>query len=358
MVITDAMNRPAPDRSAGMPADGRYFLSCDWGTSAFRLRQVNADSLETVATVSEGDGILATFRAWQASGRPAEARMSFYLDRLRESIRRLPMDDHSLLAGAPVILSGMASSSIGMTTLPYTALPFAADGSELQVAIVPPTPDFEHPLAVISGACTGTDVMRGEETMLVGAIDELGRTASDCVVILPGTHSKHVFVKGGRVVDFATYMTGEFFALLSTQSILSHSIEPGDGLGHALNRDCFTRGVLEGERGELLRDCFSIRARQLLYDEPAESGYYRLSGLLVGNELKGLPAQPSGDVVLVCSPGLFDYYETALRIVAPSARVVACGAERSLARGQRMVAIQKGLLQTAESAGGPEQSAN
>ena len=49
--------------------------------------------------------------------------------------------------------------------------------------------------------------MRGEETQVFGALRLLG--LSDGTLVLPGTHSKWVQVRAGRIESFATLMTGE-----------------------------------------------------------------------------------------------------------------------------------------------------
>jgi 2-dehydro-3-deoxygalactonokinase len=62
------------------------------------------------------------------------------------------------------------------------------------------------------------DVMRGEETQLLGAMRllEAGAAgsahAADGHYVLPGTHGKWVRLHAGRVVELRTYMTGELFA--------------------------------------------------------------------------------------------------------------------------------------------------
>jgi len=57
------------------------------------------------------------------------------------------------------------------------------------------------------------DVMRGEETQLRGAV---GLGVCNGWVVLPGTHSKWVLLREGRVEQLPTYLTGELFALLGS----------------------------------------------------------------------------------------------------------------------------------------------
>ena len=144
------------------------------------------------------DGISAVHGAWQAAGADAAAREPFYLEVLRRQVARLAGETGRTLAGLPLVVSGMATASVGLRELPYKELPFAADGSDLRTALLPASPQLPHPLLFISGARSADDVMRGEETQLVGAVAQ--RPGSDGLFLFPGTHSKHVRVRDGRAI--------------------------------------------------------------------------------------------------------------------------------------------------------------
>jgi 2-dehydro-3-deoxygalactonokinase len=77
-----------------------------------------------------------------------------------------------------------------MIELPYAMLPFSMDGSGLVVHTLSAVTDFEHPVFIISGARDENDVMRGEETQLIGASQAVSQ--QEQLFIFPGTHSKHV----------------------------------------------------------------------------------------------------------------------------------------------------------------------
>ena len=140
-----------------------YFLSCDWGTSSFRLRLVNSDNLRIESTIRNDEGIAAVYNKWINSGNAESERRAFYLQRLQVQINELSQQAGISLERVPIILSGMASSSIGIAELPYHKMPFKTDGSDLLVEELP-----EYHMLIISGARTDEDVMRGEETMLIG----------------------------------------------------------------------------------------------------------------------------------------------------------------------------------------------
>src|SRR5687768_10726007 len=100
------------------------FLSCDWGTSSFRLRLVSTHGLKVLAEERNSDGIAATFKKWEHENDDEHKRLFFYRAYLLEQIKGLESLVHHSLEGVPVLLSGMASSTIGMMELPYKELPF------------------------------------------------------------------------------------------------------------------------------------------------------------------------------------------------------------------------------------------
>lgn len=261
------------------------FLSCDWGTSNFRLRLIRTNDLQVLATVRNDQGISQIARAWQQQ-RDID-RQTFYTSFLNDCIAEMEQQQGRSLNGTTVVLSGMASSSIGLVELPYSKLPFRTNGEDL---ITEQIQHQNNPLLVISGASTTDDVMRGEETKIVGAAASLSETAEEQIMILPGTHSKHVSIRNGQVISFQTFMTGEFFALLSGSSILAASVATGGELNEAANRESFINAVKQSREIPLLQHSFKVRTNQLLKGISKEQNYYYLSGLLIGEELKNIPS--------------------------------------------------------------------
>ena len=78
--------------------------------------------------------------------------------------------------------------------------------------------------------------MRGEETQIFGALaDERGARQ---VVVLPGTHSKWAIVGPAAIEAFATFMTGELYAVLREHSILGRLAAAGSDAGGASRAAC------------------------------------------------------------------------------------------------------------------------
>lgn len=283
------------------------FLSCDWGTSSLRLRLVNGGSGQVLGEVVSNRGVLSVFNEWKYSGEDDDIRLRFFLGVLDEQIKKITQELSLSLKGIPLLISGMASSAIGIMELPYKKIPYAIN-EDLIVKKIEATISFSHPILLISGIRSDNDVVRGEETQLLGCIDEEN---IDRLFIFPGTHSKHILVRSGMAVELKTFMTGEFFEILSKKSILAASVEEGGELSDAANLRSFQLGVAESLRSNLLNSSFKIRTNHLFQQFSKEQNYFFLSGLLVGTELKELN-NVSGSISVVADGLQAALYRTVL----------------------------------------------
>ncbi|PHN07081.1 2-dehydro-3-deoxygalactonokinase [Flavilitoribacter nigricans] len=284
-----------------------YLISCDWGTSSFRLYLVRVSDGKILHLVDNGLGIKEMYTNWSKPGNPA--RLEYFLEYLDFRIYLLSKKAGRKLDGIPVLISGMASSSIGMLELPYSQLPFPLSGRKLEYTIIEPDATQRPPIYLWSGLCSEHDVMRGEESQIIGLSDRFASRAG--VAILPGTHSKHIFLEGETIVDFHTYMTGEFFALLSSHSILKNSLP--EGKVPPADPVYFAKGVRAAKELSLLTTSFHVRTNELLHQLGPEQNFHYLSGLLIGSELRELP---TGVPVYLCGGGRLRVpYERALEIL-------------------------------------------
>ncbi|HEY4154602.1 MAG TPA: 2-dehydro-3-deoxygalactonokinase [Puia sp.] len=310
-----------------------HFLSCDWGTSSFRLKLVDSSSQTALAEVMSHQGIAVTHQDWLNQKLPEDKRFDFYLDFLKRKIHELEEKGKHSLKNIPLLISGMASSSIGMMVLDYLPMPFPCDPENIGTKLIEASASFSHPLILISGVKTEQDVMRGEETLLIGCDTE----ATEQYFIFPGTHSKHILVKNGSAVGLKTYMTGEIFELLARHSILSASLAEHireDAIRDSLH---FAKGVNDGMGSNLLNAVFKVRTNQLFKKSSPEENYLYLSGLLIGYELSDLK-NSTHTVMLVSGPNLKEYYRAAL--ISSGFELTLQDADQALIRGQYRIAAQ------------------
>ncbi len=291
-------------------------IAVDWGTSSFRAYRL--DAAGAVRDRRERPRGIAQVPA----GRFPQV--------LGEEI-----GDWLVSGGETVVLCGMVGSRQGWVEVPYCECP--AGVAEIAARLQPV--GLDGAAAFIIPGVTGfdtagvRDVMRGEETQILGALEALPAEATVC---LPGTHSKWVRVRDGRIAGFSTYFTGEAFAVLRAHSLLGRMIEDG-----APDEAALLAGVARsGEPEGLLHHLFGVRAKALFGELSATGGGEYLSGLLIGHELRNaLAVVRDGPVFLLGAPGLVARYATALRALGVEPRALdaesAAHGMLRLARAQR-----------------------
>jgi 2-dehydro-3-deoxygalactonokinase len=303
------------------------FISCDWGTSNGRWRVVDRTTRRVLAEEKSESGVAVIYQQWQQASGEEATRLSFYQSILLEQIRALSSHSGIATDGLLLIISGMASSSLGMMELPYKELPLDVAGRSpsdgagkgLVTIVMPATDLFNHDLLLVSGVRTDEDVMRGEETQLIGCLADRRETRG--LYIFPGTHSKHVRVEDGLLAGFTTYMTGEFFHLLSQKSILAASVtissfSSGNDNQQIENnyRQSFEKGIEDSQRTGLLHSPFLVRTNSLFGRWSKEENYHYLSGLLIGEELKEIAKAPM-PVTIVGGGSQREYYRLACELL-------------------------------------------
>lgn len=238
-------------------------LGIDWGTTNRRAYLLDWHG-ELLRRHDDDQGILAVKGDYEAS--LAALLAHFGLD------------------SANVILSGMVGSRNGWREAPYltvdqpierlaeSMMPVAVALPGVQCRVVPGYRYTDH-----HGM---PDVMRGEETQVLGA---LTLAATDGWFLLPGTHSKWVLVSEGSIVEFATFMTGELYALFSGHGTLAPMLRE-----HPHVPEAFERGLAAAEHGAFTHLAFCCRAQVVTDNMPAAHASSWISGLLIGAELQDI----------------------------------------------------------------------
>jgi 2-dehydro-3-deoxygalactonokinase len=206
--------------------------------------------------------------------------------------------------------------------LPYAKAPFPLDGQTLRAQELNwNKPSWVGPTYLISGVATSHDMMRGEESEIIGlmAAPEMKRMRKRCLLILPGTHSKHVWIEDQSVVGFCTFMTGELFDVLGRQSLLRASIDldshPRSNSLSESDRAAFQEGVSWAKEHGLAGGLFRVRTRAVLDRRPLAENTWFFSGLLIGVELASLGRNSDKrPIILAAARGLSELYALALGI--------------------------------------------
>ena len=324
-------------------------IALDWGTSNLRANLLGPGGLSLEQRSAPG-GIMAV-----QNGQFAAALQALCGDWLAQF-------------GCAVLASGMIGSRQGWQEAPYLDCPASLHRAAAALTQV----DFHTPAAAkprtlhiapglryqdLSGAY---DVMRGEETQIWGA-----RLAPGSCCVLPGTHSKWAWTgehaAAGQITRFATYMTGELYAVLTQHSILGRLMYFGPtatgaiptGTARPLATDVFLAGATQGlqNHAQATHALFAARTAGLMNQAvPADLPDF-LSGLLIGIEIGGALASAStgtgagagraGNIVLIGDEALCQRYALALELAGlQSTRA----AQDATTAGQWQLAQAAGLV--------------
>lgn len=188
---------------------------------------------------------------------------------------------------ADIMLCGMIGSRDGWFEQPYLDCPAGID--ELAAAMAPvEVPEFPRrrlwfvPGVADRNSTEVPDVMRGEETQACALLDLLRHGTH--LLCLPGTHSKWITVRDGKIVSIATAMTGETYAVMRRHSVLGKLMGKDDSRFDAYSFDAGLRR--SADASGLLHHLFGVRTLGLFghFSEAALPSY--LSGLLIGHEVR------------------------------------------------------------------------
>ncbi len=293
-------------------------IALDWGTTSLRAYAIDAAG-QVLEKKSAPLGILkipdknfdAAFEeicgSWLNDGLAGWPRAS-----------AAPVQD-----GLGLLACGMIGSRQGWLEAPYVPCPASID--HLAQKFVSLTTKKGRRVAIVPGVSTENsagvpDVIRGEETQIIGALTP---ARMQSLFVLPGTHSKWVSVEKNRITQFATFMTGEIFAVLCEHSILGRTMK-----GAADDVHCFKQGYDYAmnenvNHAGLLQQLFSARTLALFDRLPAEGLHAYLSGLLIGSEIRGALetfGHASG-ITIIAEAELANRYQRALSYSGIHAKV-------------------------------------
>jgi len=263
-------------------------IAVNWGTTNFRAYKLNAQGQVEGEKSSNRGAVIVPAGSFQQA---LMAEVKDWLD-----------------AGeVQILMCGMVGARRGWKEAPY--LPVPADFEQMVQGVIKLEVDgFDARIVpgLIGADSAGVpDVMRGEETEIMGCSAEAGGAAHFC---LPGTHTKWVRMEEGRIGTFATSMTGDLFRAIRESTILRSCTqhEPNDD-------EAFLLGVARaGQDGELGHQLFGVRTLVLTGKMNDKSASSYLSGLLIGNEIRET-ARKEDSVHLIGEPSLCLLYQKAMR---------------------------------------------
>lgn len=287
-------------------------IALDWGTSSLRAFLLG-DAGQVLQTRSTSQGL-------QALPLPGAAGFEkAFADIAGDWLASWPQ--------LPVVAGGMVGSAQGWKEAPYVRCPADVGSLAAHSVSVPSGAGVDVVIApglLLDETGTAPDVIRGEEIQIAGALAANPALAEAATMVMPGTHSKWVQVKAGRITYFSSYMTGELFSLLVKHSILGRLMTEAVTEEPTAAEAAFEQGVQaarHSQPGDFTHQIFAARTLGLTRRLPQHLLKNYLSGLLIGHELVSGLAKSSanlktqGPLLLIGEPSLCQRYAQAFATV-------------------------------------------
>ncbi len=258
-------------------------ITVDWGTSSCRAWVLGSDG-SVLADARSRTGTLAVVKQTPVADTSARA------DAFEATLWQLAGSVLERYPQVPVIACGMVGSTLGWKETAYLPTPTDIHVSRSDLTEVPIRGGRSAWIVpgIRQAGDPYPDVIRGEETQLIGVLEQLDRAGvrrgRDCTILLPGTHTKWVRIVDDRVGGFTTAMSGELFGILMGHSILGKPATRA----HAFDRAAFERGLEVADAAGglgLAAELFSTRTLNMDGDVPSAGIGDYLSGLLIGDEV-------------------------------------------------------------------------
>lgn len=216
---------------------------------------------------------------------------------IRGSIKKLLADNHIDEKNIDkIISSGMITSECGLCPLDHITLP--AGIKEMHDAMYETVLEdvSKIPFVFIRGVkMTGVtldkaDMMRGEETELIGILRE-----GNGVYVLPGSHSKIIIVENNKINEFSTMMTGEMIAALSQNTLLKTSVDLEKS--NTVEKYVFEGFEYCSENG-INEALFKVRVLDVIFRCSRDEIYSFFMGAVLCDEIKKILKVNSDNIIL------------------------------------------------------------
>ena len=278
-------------------------IGLDWGSTNLRAYAIDAA------------GNIVDRRQSEAGALTLEGESAF-----DAALVAMVVDWVQLHPAAMLIACGMVGARTGWREAPYVACGAGAElaqqlagmdqqlagmGQRLAAGAISVATSLGRPLVIVPGIKSNEpDVMRGEETQIVGS------DVANGIVVCPGTHSKWVQVSANHIESFATFFTGEMHALIRDYSSVGKALNAAPTLDDGQS---FHLGLSYARTGAAswLHDLFVMRAAVVTGAKSPEQISTVLSGWLLGCEFAAALAiyPDTQEISLLASDALVPWYE-------------------------------------------------
>ena len=268
----------------------------DWGTTNFRAYKYNLKKNKILHKIETNTGIVNLKRKKQ------------YIDVILETLRKFRLKKNQY-----ILMAGMVGSKKGLYEVPYVSVPITLKKMFLKISM---KKILNIEVRIVPGLFYKKnnffDVIRGEETLAIGAISKL-KIKKQCYLCCPGTHSKWISINNNKFNFFNSYMSGEIYSAISKGTILSQSLEKNS---NKFSKKYFIKGLSLIKKGYSFPNMlFKVRTMDLFNQANPDQCNSFLSGLVIGLEINDIFKKKDiykSPVILIASGPLTKMYSISL----------------------------------------------
>lgn len=198
-----------------------------------------------------------------------------------------------------ILASGMITSEFGLLQLEHVTVPAGIEKLHNTMKEVTIKEISDIPFVFIRGVKTGadklenSDIMRGEETELIGIMD---KSDGECTYVLPGSHSKIIKTDtSGNIIEFSTMLTGEMLAALSQNTILKDAVDLENSV---LNKEYLLIGFDFCRKNGINNSLFKVRILKNMFGQNKDRIYSFFLGTVLCEEIIEIIKQKPKKVVV------------------------------------------------------------
>ena len=184
-----------------------------------------------------------------------------------------------------ILASGMITSEFGLCNVDHIIAPVGIkelhdNMYETKLEEITGIPFvFIRGVKIMGQSVDETDVIRGEETELIGIMED-----AESAYILPGSHSKIIKTDTeGRIITFSTSLTGEMIAVLSSGTILKDAVNLNV---NQLDAAYLLDGYRCCERNGINKALFKVRLLKTQFQKSETQIYSFFMGIILHDEIE------------------------------------------------------------------------
>ncbi len=285
----------------------KRYITIDGGTTNTRVNLV------------EDEIITATVKLNRGAKAGIDDRDGLKIE-LKNAISSILSENHLLESDIiRIIASGMITSEFGLYELPHLEAPVGIrrlneNTAEVKIPEISGIPFvFIRGVKVVSDSLSEFDMMRGEETELMGLMSLCGGD-NHAVYVLPGSHSKIASIDGcGNICSFSTMLTGEMLMALSQNTILKDAVDIG--ISECLG-DFLKSGYLFAKESGLNKALFKLRIMKNVFKRSPEEVYSFFVGAILCDEIEYILSLDADEIIIGGNKKLKTATATLLRSIS------------------------------------------